>query len=391
MDLKLFEQSPSGRVARIGVGEAAYHAFVPQPLPPALPFDAPLVALLADAARAVGELSGLGQVLPNPNLLVRPFIRTEAVLSSRIEGTQADLVELYAFEAGQLALPAVRPPRDESDAREVHNYVVALEYGLDRLPTLPLSLRFIRELHERLMAGVRGGAATPGEFRRSQNWIGPPGTTLKDATYVPPPVVGGELQAALDAFERYLHADDEYPLLMRLAFIHYQFEAIHPFLDGNGRIGRLLIVLLMVHWELLSQPLLYLSAFFERNRDAYYDRLYSVSARGAWREWVSFFLNGVTEQALDAVRRARRLQELQVDWRSRFEDGRSVALLRLVDRLFDSPVLTIRQAEAALGVSYRAARLSVQRLVDTGILRPIGESAYARLFVAEEIIKAVRG
>ena len=255
---------------------------MPHPLPPELPFDAGLVNTLSDADRALGELAGLGRTLPNPQLLIAPFIRREAVLSSRIEGTQTDLTDLYAYEAGQLPLFAglkMVPP--ESDVKEVTNYVRAMEYGLERLQTLPVSLRLIRELHGILMEGVRGDRATPGEFRRSQNWIGRPGCTLNEAEFVPPPVP--EMHEALDAFEKYLHAGNTYPPLVRLAFIHYQFETIHPFLDGNGRIGRLLVTLLLVTWNLLPLPLLYLSAFFEQHRQAYYDLLRVVSEKGVAR------------------------------------------------------------------------------------------------------------
>ncbi len=279
MKLERFQNTPAGRLLQVGQDQTAYWAFAPNPLPPVLVWDAELVRVLSDADRALGELAGLGRTMPNPNLLIRPFIRREAVLSSRIEGTQADIADLYAYEAGQLPLPGVKPAPPESDVREVLNYVHAMEYGLERIQTLPVSLRLLRELHERLLAGVRGDQATPGEFRRTQNWIGRPGCTLNDADFVPPPVA--EMNAALDAFEKYLHAGNAYPPLVRLAVIHYQFEAIHPFLDGNGRIGRLLISLLLVHWNLLSLPLLYLSAFFERHRKDYYDLLFAVSERGA--------------------------------------------------------------------------------------------------------------
>jgi len=248
-----FKDNPSGRVIKIGQGDAAYWAFEPNPLPPSLGFDAKLVMVLSETDRALGELAGLGRALPNPHLLINPFIRREAVLSSRIEGTQADLADLYAFEARQLALPGLKSAPSEADVREVLNYVRALEDGLERVKSLPVSLRLLRELHARLMEGVRGEKATPGEFRHSQNWIGRPNCTLSDADFVPPPVEA--MNAALNVFEKYLHLQDETPPLVRLAFIHYQFEAIHPFLDGNGRIGRLLLTLLLVHWNLLPLPL----------------------------------------------------------------------------------------------------------------------------------------
>ncbi len=389
MDLRRFQKSPSGRVTEVGQDQAAYWAFVPHPLPPSLAFDADLVRALSEADRALGELAGLGRTMSNPHLLIGPFVRREAVLSSAIEGTQTDVADLYAYEAVQLPLPGLlRPTPSQADLREVLNYVRAMEYGLERLSTLPVSLRLIRELHERLMEEVRGEHATPGEFRRSQNWIGHPGCTLNEAEFVPPPV--REMHKALGAFEKYIYSGDDYPPLVRLALIHYQFEAIHPFLDGNGRIGRLLISLLLVHWELLPLPLLYLSAFFDRRRDEYYDLLLAVSERGAWREWVEFFLRGVAEQALDAIARAKRLQDLQSEWHARLTQARaSTLLLRLVDSLFTSPVLTIPQAQDLLDVTYPTAQRNIQKLVDAGILQQVGESSYGKTFVAEKILQAI--
>jgi Fic family protein len=325
-------------------------------------------------------------MLRNPHLLLSPFVRKEAVLSSRIEGTQTGLAELYAFEAGHAPRHQADPAA--SDAREVLNYVRALEYGLERLKTLPLSLRFLREVHERLMTGVRGGRATPGQFRTTQNWIGPPGGILKDASFVPPPVP--EMLEALDAFEEYLHRDDGNPPLVRLALIHYRFEAIHPFLNGNGWIGRLLISLLLVAWELLPLPLLYLSAFFERHRDDYVDLLYAVSKRGAWSDWAAFFLRGVATQARDAVDRARRLQDLQREWREELGRRRAGAsAIRLMESLFEAPVLSIPDAQRTLELSYPAAQANVQRLVDAGILRPLGDATYGRRFVADGVLRAI--
>jgi Fic family protein len=389
MNPEQFINSSSGRVIQVGQGEIAYWSFVPNPLPPQLDFDSALIRLLSDADRALGELAGLGRALPNPHLLINPFIRREAVLSSRIEGTQADLADLYAFEAGQFELPGFKSTPPPADAREVLNYVRALEAGLKRLSELPVSLRLIREAHAQLMEGVRGNQAAPGEFRRTQNWIGAPGCTLNDATYVPPTV--DEMQIALDALEKYLHSEAALPPLVRLALIHYQFEAIHPFIDGNGRIGRLLISLLLVHWNLLPLPLLYLSAFFEKHRQDYYDLLMAVSARGAWREWVSFFLRGVAEQARDAVSRAKRLQDLQSEWRHRLVQARASGLaFSLVDALFDSPVMTIPQAQRQLDVKqYHSARRHVRQLVKLGILKPVDESTYGKTFVAAEILRLI--
>lgn len=385
-----FRNSPTGHLITVGQGETAYWAFVPAPLPPALELDAEIVCALSTADRSVGELAGLGRTLLNPHLLMRPFVRREAVLSSRIEGTQTNLTDLYAYEAGQLTLPGFKPPPPESDLREVLNYVRALEYGLDRLSSLPVSLRLLCELHVKLMEGVRGEQATPGEFRRSQNWIGKPGCTLNEAEFVPPPVQ--QMNRSLDAFEKYLHQQNGYPPLIRLAFIHYQFEAIHPFLDGNGRIGRLMLALLMVNWNLMSLPLLYLSAFFEQHRQDYYDLLLAISERGAWRDWIKFFMRGVAEQSQDAIIRAKRLQEIQLRWKEQLTQTRTSALaLRLVDYLFLSPVITIPHAQSILGVTYRSAQLNVEKLVSAGILKPAGKTPSGRIFWANLILKIIGG
>jgi Fic family protein len=236
------------------------------------------------------------------------------------------------------------------------------------------------------MQGVRGGHATPGEFRRSQNWIGRPGGTLIDAEYVPPPPE--EMWPALDAFEKYLHSDDVQPRLVRLAFIHQQFEAIHPFLDGNGRIGRLLISLLLVEWGLLPLPLLYLSAYFERERQAYYELLWAVNACGDWRAWVLFFLRGVAEQAQDAGARAKRLQDLQAEWRTRIAQERAPALtLSLIDELFRSPMVTIPQVAKLLNVTYHSAQRHVDRLLNEGVLVQVSDQPSGRVFSARAILE----
>jgi Fic family protein len=381
MDRKAFGAASAGRIVYVPGGD--YWAYVPNLLPPPLTWTLNLVADLSIADRALGELSGLGRVLPNPHLLITPFVRREAVLSSQIEGTQASLFDLYAYEVSQLPL-LDRP----ADVREVHNYVRALEHGLERLNTLPLSLRLIRELHERLITGVRGEYQTPGEFRRSQNWIGPPGCTLNDATYVPPPPV--DMLAALDALEKFLYTDSSLPPLIRLGLIHYQFEAIHPFLDGNGRVGRLLLTLLLCAWELLPQPLLYLSAYFEAHRQEYYTFLLAVSQQGDWESWLRFFLQGVAEQSGDAVRRAGRLQALREQYRGRFQSARTAArLLQVVDLLFARPVVGVTQVAQALDISFQAAARHVDTLVAESILREITGQARGRLYRADAILRAI--
>jgi Fic family protein len=341
------------------------------------------VAALSEADRALGELAGLGRAVPNPHLLIRPFVRREAVLSSRIEGTQASLSELYAYEAVQPALSEPTP-----DVREVYNYVRALEYGLERLASLPLSLRLIRELHALLMEGVRGERQTPGEFRRLQNWIGPPGSTPENAPYVPPPVP--EMEEALDSFERFLHAPSMLPRLVSLGLIHYQFEAIHPFLDGNGRIGRLLTTLLLCAWELLPEPLLHLSAYFEAHRQTYYDLLLAVSQRGQWEDWLVFFLRAVALQSRDGVVRVGRLQDLRELYRDRLQGARVPArLLQAVDLMFAQPVLSVRQVEAGVGVNFSTAQRYVDQLVDLGMLREVTGQARNRVYRAEEVLRGI--
>ena len=354
-----------------------YRAYVPDPLPPPMSWDRPLAVILSEADRAVGRLAGEGRRLPNPHLLIRPFVRKEAVLSSRIEGTQATLGELLAAEAG------VAVDRSPEDIREVANYVVALEYGLERLDTLPISLRLVRELHERLMRGVRGDVATPGEFRRSQNWIGPPGCTLNDATYVPPPPT--ELMACLDTWERFLH-EDSVPPLVHAALVHSQFEAIHPFLDGNGRVGRLLITLLLVSRDIIPSPLLYLSAYFEATRDEYYERLLSVTERGEWDEWLTYFLRGVVIQSEDAVDRIQRIDDLFVRWRQELATGRSRFPERVLDLFAENPFWTARSLATRLEVAYTTAQRAVDRLESLGIVSRVGEARRNRVYCAGDIL-----
>jgi len=380
VEVERFSDQAPGRIVRTSRG---YHAFLPNPLPPEITWTPTTVSLLSRADRALGELAGIGRALPNPHLLILPFARREAVLSSRIEGTQASLSDLYAFEAAPKA-------EETGDVREVFNYVRALEFGLSRIKDLPVSLRLIREIHEKLMHGVRGEHSTPGEFRRSQNWIGPPGCLLNDATYVPPPLE--EMKTCLDALEHFLHTEHDIPPLVQLALIHYQFEAIHPFLDGNGRVGRLINVMLLCLWGLLSQPLLYLSAYFEANRQTYYELLLWVSQRGTWKEWVLFFLEGVESQARDAVRRSHRIQDLRKQYRTRFQETQASAkLLQVVDMLFISPVLTVNQVKQTIGVSFPSANRYIQQLEEAGVLREITGRSRNRLYQAGEILRAIEG
>ena len=382
---------PAGREVPTIAGGTRTRAFVPADLPPVLEFDAALVSLVDRASRGLGELAGTGRRLANPALLIRPFVRREAVLSSRIEGTQADAADIYAWEAGQLELPGLTTAATPDDVREVLNYERALAYGLRRLDDLPVSLRFLRELHERLLHGVRGGHATPGRFRTTQNWIGGEGLAIERARYVPPPVP--EMRACLDALEKYLYADSDLPPLVRLALIHYQFEAIHPFADGNGRIGRLMIALLLVHWGLLPHPLLYLSAWFEAQREAYYDRLLAVSRHGAWEPWVCYFLEGVVAQSADATARVVRIESLESDWRARLTRADvSGTTLRLMDLLFEAPAISIPWAARRLDVTYRSAQRAVQALLRHRMIQPADRAArYGKVYVASQVLEAASG
>lgn len=366
---------PAGRVVKCSGG---YSAFIPDPLPPELDWTPSLVRALSDADRCIGRLAGEGGRLPNPPLLIRPFIRREAVLSSRIEGTQATLGELLASEAGAAV------ERSPDDLREVGNYVAALEHGIRRLKSLPLSLRLVRELHAVLLKEVRGGQATPGEFRRSQNWIGPAGCTLVNARYVPPPP--DELMDCLAGWERFLHAR-EWPPLVQMALTHYQFESIHPFLDGNGRVGRLLITLELVARDILPTPLLYLSAFFEATRREYYEGLREVTERGAWGGWIQYFLNGVARQSEDALSRAERINQLLTRWRTALSGSGTAMPLRMLDLLTANPYVTVKRAAERMEVAFTTAQRSVDRLRKVGVLSQVGQGKRDRVFCARPILR----
>ena len=362
-------------------------AFVPAALPPKLDYGPPLVAALSEADRALGELAGLGRTLPNPYLLTRPFLRREAVLSSRIEGTRASLVDLFAFEAEP---PLFGEPERRDDVQEAMNYVRALEHGMARLGDLPISQRLLWEMHAVLMEGVRGKWREPGEFRRTLTWIGPPGAGMGEATYVPSPPA--EIPISLSELEHYIHGATKLPPLLDIALVHYQFEAIHPFLDGNGRIGRLLITLMVIERDLLPEPLLYLSAYFERHRGAYYDRLLSVSQKGEWEGWLHFFLRGVSVEARDASRRAGNFFDLRETYRERLQrEGARPNQLAAMNHLFANPVTSIRELGEVLGVSFEAARRLVGSLEERGVLQEITGRPRNRVYAAREILQVLQG
>ena len=356
---------------------------MPTDLPPSLTYTPTTVRLIAEAQHALGELSGIGRLFPNPELLIRPYETREAMLSSRIEGIQTTYDELYLFDPNT----SFHADSRDGETQEVHNYIRALRHGIGLLEQLPLSLRLVRSVHEVLMQGARGQHSAPGEFRRIQNHIGRPGSQLRNATYVPPPP--NELIRLLTSWETFLHQETQLPLLVQCALIHYQFEAIHPFLDGNGRVGRLFIILFLMGKGALSQPLLYLSSFFERYRRDYYELLAGVGERGEWVEWIEFFLRGVRSQANDAVLRADRLSALHRLYQERVSNAsaRSKAT-PLVDTLFATPVVTASFVAERHEVTWQTAQNWCEYFVGLGILRHFGEKR-PRAYAAWELLDLI--
>lgn len=373
-----FSPDNSGRLLNAPQG---YLAFVPNPLPPPIIIDMSLALALSKADAALSELSGLGGQLPNPHLLISPYIRREAVLSSRIEGTKASLSDVLIDE-----IEDDNSRRSvNADIKEVRNYTYALEHGVALLPDLPLSLRLIREIHAKLMAGVRGDKATPGEFRRTQNWIGPTGCTPMTAAFVPPPIA--EMYECLDEWEKFLHVRDVIPDLIQCAMMHVQFETIHPFLDGNGRVGRLLVTFFLLERKRLSQPLLYLSAFIDAHKNDYYDLLQRVRTHGEWIPWIRFFLQGVAETAAAAGEQARELHRLREQYRAQLR-GKPNALV-LIDNLFINPYMTIGRAAKILGKTHPTAKATISAMEEAKILREMTGRQWGRFYVCQPVLDAL--
>jgi Fic family protein len=378
-----FSLDLAGKLVRIPEGGSA---FVPAPLPPgSFQYSPEIVTALSEADAALGRLDGMGRMLPDPEVLIQPFLRREAVMSSRIEGTQTTLPGLLLFEAAQSTNDATDP-----EAQEVANYIIALQYGLRECQTQPISKHLVLGMHQRLMKNVgEYKTSRPGRFRTRQVYVAPKGIPISGARYVPPPADDiDELFSHLEAFI----GDDTHrlPLLVKLAFSHYQFEAIHPFLDGNGRIGRLLLALMLCTEGRLSRPMLYLSAYFEHHRQRYYDLLLDVSKTGNWSEWLLFFLNGVREQAEDAVVRTHQLFELQKSYHERFSSARSTTLIwRLINELFVFPIITAPIAQRRLNISYPTARDLISKMTTAQILQPLDYPARARYYVAQEVIDII--
>jgi Fic family protein len=367
-------ENKASRAGRYLRQPAGYRAFIPAPVPPTDPpldLGGALRERLSAADYALGRLDGAVLTLPNPDLFVYMYVRKEAVLSSQIEGTQSSLQNLLAAEA------QLFDPDTPKDVQEVANYVRAMNHGLARLADLPVSVRLIREIHAQLMQGVRGGRLQPGELRTSQNWIGPAGCTLATATFVPPPPE--EVPQALSDLEKFLHDGAGLPPLVQVGLAHARFETIHPFLDGNGRVGRLLITFLLTEKRLLARPVLYLSHYFKQRRAEYYERLQAVRDAGDWEGWLAFFLDGVAEVSQQATRTAAAILRMREDYRARITEhlGRAAANgQRVMDRLFEHPIVTVATVREWLGLTPAGANQIVARLEGIGLLREI--TGYAR-------------
>jgi Fic family protein len=381
MDPARFTSRAFGEVTKVPGDRWAFWYFKPQPMPRELALDLDTVLLLSRADAALGRLSGVGQLLPDPAVLVQPYLTREAVASSRIEGTQASLSDVLQAEIGE------EPSQDE-DIRGVLNYQRALGRGMELLRELPMGIRLIREIHAVLLAGVRGQEKLPGQFRHSPVWIGGKGATLETADFVPP--IGNDMHEALADWERFVNEPARLPLLIRCALMHYQFETIHPFLDGNGRIGRLLIILLLIEEGALSVPLLYVSAYLEANRREYYERLQAVRERGEIQEWLQYFLQAVTTQAEEAENRVQRLVDLREKYRAELRGTRSRASA-VMELVVSNPFLSVRRVQREVGVTNQGARNLVESLEERGWLRKIGHVGRGgRIYwVCDEVYQAI--
>jgi Fic family protein len=363
-------------------GKHAYSAYFPAPIPRTLALRSSTVRLLANAEGALGQLAGVGRLVPNPDLLIRPYLLREALSSSRIEGTQASLVEIFETDAAGTA--------PNADVEEVVNYVEAMRWGLSRLEELPISSRLLCEMHRRLMAGVRGRERAPGELRKSQNWIGAPGLTIETADFVPPPP--SELGELLADWERFAHEEPDMPLLIQNALLHSQFETIHPFLDGNGRLGRLMLVFFLVARERLPAPLLYLSAYLERKRQDYYDALQAIREAGDPVPWIELCLTAIATQATDAVGRAQQIIEIRERYRAAAVALGTANALSLVDLICENPVVTTRSIEKRLAISRPTALRLLRRMEEQEVLNEIGAGARGqRRYEAKQLMAVISG
>ena len=373
----------SGKYIENLTGEALYKSFKPSPLPPLPPLeiDENLIKLLVEANRQLAQLDTASQLIPNIDLFSSMYVRKEALMSSQIEGSQCTLEDILD---PQLDVNA------NADVGEVINYIKAAHFALERLKTLPICNRLLRETHAVLMEGVRGQEKSPGEFRRSQNWIGPSGSTLKNARYIPPNVE--DMENAMSDLEKYINESDKYDPLIQAALIHYQFETIHPFLDGNGRIGRLLILLYLMEKKLLSKPVIYVSYFLKMNQIEYYDRISEVRRKGNYEQWISFFLEAVSSAAEDALKSIGKLSALREKNIARLPKSskRKDNVRALFDYLEQHPIIEIKQTAAALDVSYNTVSSAVKKLMMLGILKETTNAARNRVFTYEEYLDILK-
>ncbi len=378
---------PNGRIL---ISDEGVSAFVPKFLPPQFYYDHELINLLAKTEVKVGELKGIGELLTNPNTLIRPYLRREAVISSKIEGTLASMQDVLQYEAiGNIG-------EQESDRLRLHeviNYMHTLQDNLDLIKSNKekITLEMIKRAHKTLMLGVRGYDKKTGEFRKIQNWIVPYGESAKNAVYTPPPPEYlDELLENLGSF--FTNPPEDMPVLIQCAILHYQFEAIHPFADGNGRIGRVLISLLLAEKDILPQPLLYLSAYFEKNIKEYYNGLLAISQKSKWREWIKFFLQAMMEQADLTIKNIHMLIDLQKKYKEKLMTKRaSGSAILLLDYLFENPYMTVPRAQQCLHLTYPSAKNAVQTLVEVGILEEVKMYFRSKVFHAKEIEDSLRG
>lgn len=381
----LTKASPrTGKLVVQQTGSDGFSAFIPKPLPPDPPliYDDELNNLVEKANRALGRLDGATYILPNPDLFLYMYVKKEAVLSSQIEGTQASLADLLEYEGGE-------DDSKSDDVKEVSNYVAAMRYGIERLKELPLSLRLIKEIHAELLQGTRGGHKAPGEFRTSQNWIG--GTMPSNARFVPPPA--HEVLPCMGDLEKFLHDEkNSTPALIKAGLAHAQFETIHAFLDGNGRVGRLLITFILCHDKIIEKPLLYLSLYFKKYRDEYYERLTAIRRDGDWEGWIKFYLRGVYEISQQATEAAKLIMDLQVINRYLVNSlGKaSPTAIRLLDMLYEHPIVAVSFVSRKLKLSSPASRRAIENLQSLGMLKEISGRKRDRLYAYEAYLNIIK-
>lgn len=377
---------PKNRAGRYVMQSTGYQAYIPKPLPPIPPikYNGKLRNLLSEADRALAKLEGITTVLPNAELFIAMYIKKEALLSSQIEGTQASLEGILRFEAN------LEPTEDINEIKEVINYIKALDYGINRLQDIPMSSRLIKEIHKILIQGTRGTHKTPGEFRKTQNWLGPQGATLSEATFIPPPP--NILMELISNLEKFMHKKDEIPSLIKISLIHSQFETIHPFLDGNGRMGRLLITFYL-YWEgILSRPLLYLSFYLKKNRIKYYDLLMKIRLEGNWEEWSSFFLKGIKEVSEEAANSAREIIILKnTILKSLFNNKiSSIYAVEFLNLLFGKPIVTSKEVIKDLKVSKETANQIIKKFEKLNILKEISGKKRYKKYIFSDYINIIK-